>query len=134
MRRAAVLALALIVLLAPAAGAQTQTATVIDRAAEALKGDPVYVDPDAEAELSAGDADRLRSQISEAGVPLFIAVLPRAASEEVGGDPRDVVRGLEERTGLAGEYAAAIGRTFLAEPSVGEIATAAVTSKRSEGL
>lgn len=134
MRRAVLLALVVVWTIAPAAGAQTQTGTVIDRAAQALKGSPVYVDPDAEAELSDGDAEALRSKIADAGIPLFIAVLPRAASEEVGGDPRQVVTTLEDRTGLAGDYAAAIGRTFLAEPSVGEIATAAVTSRRSEGL
>ena len=134
MRRLVVLLVAALWIAAPAVGAQTGTTTVVDRAAEALKASPVFVDPDAEADFSEEDAEALRDRIEGAGLALFIAVLPAAAADEVGGDPRDVVRALEARTGLAGDYAAAIGRTFLAEPSVGEMATAAVTSRRSEGL
>ena len=133
MRRTAVLLVGLLVLLAPTA-AVAQSEPVIARAAAALRSEPLYVDPDAEAELSDAEAAAIRTRIEESGSALFIAVLPRAASEEVGGDPREVVRRLEAATGLAGHYAAAIGRTFLAEPSVGEVATAAVTARRSEGL
>ena len=78
-------ALALVVfalLLAPAsAWAQGDVQT----AANALKSDPVYVDPDAEL-ADQVDADALRARIKSAGAaPMFIAVLPASAVSDSAG-------------------------------------------------
>jgi hypothetical protein len=54
------------------AGAQP----AVDRAAQALRQDPVFVDPSAERALSASDAVRLRDQIRASGQPIFVAILP----------------------------------------------------------
>jgi hypothetical protein len=61
--------------LAPAAAA----GPLLDRAVTGLESDPVYVDPQAERALSAGDAERLRAEIeANGGGPVYIAVLPEA--------------------------------------------------------
>jgi hypothetical protein len=57
--RALLLSLTLLLGAAPAAAAQD----ALDRAAEALRDDPVYVDPDAGVEV---DADELRRRIGRA--------------------------------------------------------------------
>ena len=61
--RVLLLTVLLVLLAAPAARAQSG----LDTAAEALKSDPVYVDPDAEAELSDSEADELRLLPAMAG-------------------------------------------------------------------
>src|SRR5918997_1070259 len=50
-------------MLAPAASAQD----VIDRAAESLRSDPVYVDPRAQDVVSPNEADEIRARISDGG-------------------------------------------------------------------
>lgn len=47
--------------------------------AQALRDDPVYVDPSASDMLSASEADALRRRIEEAGVRLNVAILPERA-------------------------------------------------------
>lgn len=133
MRRFAVLLVLMVSLAAAPASAQTG-GPIIEKAATALKADPLYVDADAEAAISDSEADAVRTKIEASGVPLFIAILPAAAAAEVGGDASDVVVALEDATALAGNYAAAVGRTFRAEPSVGGAATAAVQAERDRGL
>ena len=75
--------LAALVLAAPA-GAQDQS--IIDRAAQALRSDEVYVDPSAESAIPAADAQRIRQRISrdQAG-PMYVAILPNAAKQQAGG-------------------------------------------------
>ena len=134
MRRLAFVTVLLVVVLVTAPGAGAQTAgPIIERAAQALKTDNVYVDPAAERKISDSEADDLRQQIRESTVPLFIAVLPAAAVEEVGGDPNQVPAALRTQTGLAGTYAALAGDSFRAAGPAASIATAAFQARRSEG-
>ncbi|MGW5676201.1 hypothetical protein ACWEV4_14155 [Streptomyces sp. NPDC003860] len=85
---------------APALGPKT--------AAEALRNGPVYVDPRAADQLSAGDAKALADKIRDADKPLFVAVLPNTADF-----PADsVLRTLRADTGVAGLYAVRLGDGF----------------------
>lgn len=107
-------------------------ATAIDRAAEALRRDPLYVDPAAERTVTDAEADRIRDAIRQSGVPIFIAVLPEAAIEEVG-DADRVPAALADAVGLAGTYAAVAGNSFRAAGPAADIATAAFQAKRDAG-
>ena len=82
MRRLALLVAVLVLALAAPALAQSD----LDAAGEALKSDPVYVDPDAEAQLSDSDAEELRTRITDADAgPMYVAVMPRSVVNEAGG-------------------------------------------------
>jgi hypothetical protein len=112
MRRSTLIALLVLaagLVAAPAARA----GTIINRAAAALQNDNVYVDPSAEAKISAADADRIRAEISShhAG-PMYVAILPAAAKGEAGGDVVGVARALAQALGREGNYAVAAGRSF----------------------
>ena len=109
MPRLALLTLVMLLALAPSA----QAGVIIDRAAEALASDPVYVDPDAERQLTAGEAEQVRSRISErqAG-PMYVAILPNAAKREAGGSADGVARALHEALGREGTYAVVAGSSF----------------------
>jgi hypothetical protein len=134
MRRLIFVPVLLLALLATAPGAGAQTGgPIIERAAQALKTDNVFVDPAAERQITDGEADELRRQIRDAAVPLFIAVLPAAAVQEAGGDPNQVPAALRTQTGLAGTYAALAGNSFRAEGPAASIATAAFQARRSDG-
>jgi hypothetical protein len=134
MRRLAVPALCLIALLVSAVPARAQSGgPIVERTAQALKTDNVYVDPAAERKISEGEADELRQEIRDTGVAIFIAVLPQAAVDEVGGDPNQVPLALGTATGLAGTYAAIAGNSFRAAGPAATIATAAFQDRRDEG-
>ena len=76
----------------------------VDKAASALKSDPVYVDPSAEL-ADQVDADALQARIKSAGAaPLFIAVLPQSAQVNSAG--RTLVA-LRQAVGRKGTYALA---------------------------
>ena len=89
-------ALLAFVLAAPAA-AQVSTA------ADALRTDHVYVDPQAE-QASAVDAAALRSEIADK--PIYIAVLPESA---VQGSPGRTLIALRQDVGEEGRYALVVG-------------------------
>src|SRR5919108_5153762 len=111
---ALLLALALLLLAAPAAAAQD----AIDQAADALRSDPVYVDPDAENGLTPSEQDELRSRIREVDAgPVYVVVLPASAANEAGGSPRGAARAVAERTGRDGTFAIVVGNDFRAGPS-----------------
>lgn len=120
-----------VVLTAGAAPAQPGDDAVAE-AATALRGDPVYVDPDAERALTDAQADELRDEIRSSDVPVFVAVLPADA-----GDPGDVLRRLAEDTGLSGTYAAVVGDAFRATstdlPRADELASAAFQDESAGG-
>ena len=88
---------AFLALAAPAAAQDT-----VDRVAEALRSDPVYVDPSAEMALSPGETDELRGRI-EGNV--YVAVLPASAgsAEQLAG---------ELRSRLGGSVAVVAGNRF----------------------
>ena len=87
--RVLALTFALLLVLTGTAGAQGQ----LDRAADTLELDPVYVDPEAERAISEGEAEELRQAIadSDAG-PIYIAILPADAAREAGGDAGGALR------------------------------------------
>ena len=94
---------------------------VIDRAVEALRDDPVYVDPGAGA-VSEDEAEAFRQRIeaSDAG-PLYIAILPGSAAREAGGDPDEVLREIATTLRRPGTYAAVVGNRFSAGASSSDI-------------
>jgi hypothetical protein len=106
------LALIVLLVLAPAA----QAGEIIDRAASALRDDNVYVDPEAEAGLSASEAQAVRDRIESTGAgPMYVAVLPEAALSEGGGNANGVLRELNAASqGRAGTYVVVAGRTIRA--------------------
>jgi hypothetical protein len=114
----------------------------IDDAVAALRSDPVYVDPTAELTIPPADEGRLRRKIDTAGAgPVFIAILPRAAEDEVGGDPDGVLQALHDGLGRPGTYAVVVGRHFragsegvLPKGVAGQLATEALQAHRSEGV
>jgi len=106
--RALVAAITCLLIAAPAAGAQD----AVDRAAQALKQDPVYVDPEAENALDGDDTAALRSRIADSGLELHVAVLPESA-----GNPATVAETLAEQTGLPGDYAVVAGGVLRTGPS-----------------
>ena len=95
-RYASVVAVAAIAFAAPAAAQ-------VPEAADALRTDPVYVDPQAE-QASAVDAAALRSEIGDK--PIYIAVLPESA---VQGSPGRTLIALREDVGEDGRYALVVG-------------------------
>ncbi|MFE2631912.1 hypothetical protein ACFXDP_28885, partial [Streptomyces sp. NPDC059374] len=86
----------------PGAHAATDLSTV----AEALREDPVYVDPAASDQLSSADAEALSDKIRDAGKPVFVAVLPADQPE------RDIFLNLRTETGITGLYAIRSGDRF----------------------
>jgi hypothetical protein len=122
---------------APAA-AQTDT-QVLDRAARALRSDPVYVDPSAERRIDGAAADRLRQRIRDRGSAIFLAVLPGSAVTDAGGDASDLASTLGQRVGLAGTVGVVAGESFRGASNVlppgraGALSTAAFQARSAAG-
>jgi hypothetical protein len=115
----------------------------IGTAAESLRQDPVYVDPEAERAISERQADDLRQEIvSEDAGPLYVAILPAVAANEAGGDPEAALRELAETVGEPGTYAALIGDAFragatqgvLPSGEAGELASQAFEAEGGNGV
>jgi hypothetical protein len=131
------LTFALLLLLAGSARAQGQ----LDRAADALALDPVYVDPKAERAISEGEAEDLRQAIADSGAaPLYIAVLPADAAREAGGDAGAALGEIAFALRQPGTYAAVIGDDFragaedtLPRGRAGELAAEALDAERENG-
>ena len=96
------------VLAAAAAAALALTASAlagerIDAAVNALRSDPVYVDPDAELAVDDADKARLRSKLDSAGAgPVYIAILSQAAENEAAATPTASSRRSTTGSGGAG--------------------------------
>lgn len=99
------LAVVLTLLLAAPAAAQ------VPEAAQALRSQPVYVDPEAEL-ADQVDAAALRSQIGESQT--FVAVLPASAVE---GSPGRTLLALRQAVGENGRYALVVGNEFRTLPA-----------------
>jgi hypothetical protein len=114
----------------------------IDAAVAALRSNPVYVDPNAQLAIGTADQARLREAIdSSGGGPVYIAILPRAAEDETGGDPDGVLQAIHDGLRRPGTYAVVVGRHFRAgsegvlPPGVaGRLATEALNAHRKEGV
>lgn len=99
----------------------------------ALRSDPLYVDPKSQVTLTPSQQLQLRTAISGAGSPLYIALLPQQALTAAGGSPDAVIDRVRRAVGLPGTYAIMIGSSnssygFQARStlgSVGPVATAA---------
>ncbi len=99
-------------------------ATGLDTVAEALRKNPVYVDPRASDQLPAADADALARKIRDADKPVFVAVLPNAPEF-----PRaTVIQDLRTKVGLAGVYAVHLGDAFNAKADRSVMSRNAVTN------
>ncbi|XMN06181.1 hypothetical protein ACK8N7_09160 [Streptomyces griseobrunneus] len=100
-----IIAAAALALTSPASAAPA--ATITD-AAQALREDPVYVDPGARDQLSVADEKALEATIENADKPVFIAVLPdtEAFPEE------GLLQTLRNDTGITGVYAIRLGDGF----------------------
>jgi hypothetical protein len=114
---------------------------ILDRTAQALSSNPVYVDPQAETTISQAEAEELRGRIEASdAVPLYIAIVPRAARDEAGGDATEFLRLLARRLDRRGTYAVVVGGQFRAGSSVlpkgaaARIATEAFQQHGDEGL
>jgi hypothetical protein len=116
--------LAAVVVAAPGAGAATgaTTATGPRVVGEALKKNPVYVDPRARDQLSATDAAALAQRIQKADKPLFVAVLPQNSQFP----PTKVLDAVRAQTGVTGLYAIRLGVGFNAEADTSVMSPAAV--------
>ena len=99
-------ALALAVMTAGPASA----ATAAEVAAK-LKQSPVYLDPEAEANIS---ADLVREQVLEAGTPIYIAILPESAREGYGGSVTELGRAIANELRRDGTYMVISGNQWAA--------------------
>jgi hypothetical protein len=134
MRLLAVLVVALV--LAPAAAAG-----FLDRAATALRSDPVYVDPSMRKLVGPAAERKLEREIPKADAgPVYIVVLPERAAREAGGDPTEAIRAIADELHRRGTYAGLIGNHFRAASNVlprGEaaaLATEAFQAHHDEGI
>ncbi len=134
------LGVALILSSGAAAGAQS---SIIERAADGLRENPVYVDQRAESVLSAGEAQRLSNRIERADAgPVYIAVLPEDARAEGGGSLAGVIGTLGQTLDRPGTYAVVVGSELLAgttgatpfqKGTVPQLASLAVRSQAGNG-
>src|SRR3954451_8347207 len=129
----------LLLVAAPAARAQSG----LDAAAEALKSDPVYVDPQAEAKLSDSEADQLRQRITDKDAgPMYVAVMPRDVVSGAGGSIGQALTELGTGVNRSGTYVLVAGRSVRAgstrgvapEGATAEAMDAALKAHKSEGL
>ncbi len=100
-----IIAAAALALTSPASAAPAAT---INDAAQALREDPVYVDPGARDQLPVADEKALEAKILDADKPVFVAVLPdtEAFPEE------GLLQTLRSDTGITGVYAIRLGDGF----------------------
>ncbi|MFF1452356.1 hypothetical protein ACFVYF_30120 [Streptomyces sp. NPDC058274] len=112
---------------APRAHAATDVSTVAD----ALRKNPVYVDPAASGQLSTTDADSLAAKIKKADKPVFVAVLPTDFPV------KNLFQNLRTSTGVTGLYAVRLGDRFDARADSSVMSRTAVqnlvTSVQGEG-
>jgi hypothetical protein len=136
-RAAAVLATLVVMVVMVGLAAGTASASVdLSEVAGALRGDPVYVDTDAERALSEGEIDDLRSVIRSANTPIYIAVLPASAADLAGGDAAEVASRLADAVGRPGTYGVVVGDRFRAgstELPAGEAAELAQAALDANG-
>src|SRR5262245_9401791 len=117
---------------------------ILDRTSQSLANDPVYVDPAATPTLTPSEASALASEIADKGDgPIFVAVLPAAAKDEVDGNATDVVRAIHDELARPGVYAVVAGGQFralatrdsgLAPGEAAKLATAAFDDHHDDGL
>ena len=120
MRRPALL---LLVALAAPHAAQAHGDAIIRAAAAGLRGDSVYVHPNAIPTLRADEAAELRDRIEDAGGRTMVAVLPADALHEAR-DAETVVARIRDRVGRTGTYAVVVGGQFAATSTADDLGPA----------
>ena len=141
MRVSLLAAVAISLLVTPAAGAQeVQQESIVSDTVEAWQTDPVYVDPEAGSALSDDEADALRERIVEADAgAVYVAVLPESAALETGGSVDQLTRDLFDAFGRGGTYVVLAGTELRAGSSefasgvVPQLADEAVRANGGEG-
>jgi hypothetical protein len=108
---AALLVAALALVTAPPVHAANDSARGIGAVADALRKNPVYVDPRASSQLSSSQADALAKKIKDADKPVFVAVLPDAPEFP----PKTLLYDLRTEVGITGVYAVHLGKGFNAD-------------------
>jgi hypothetical protein len=137
--RAAALLVLLVAVAASVAGgeaAATAADPSVDRAVAALRSSYVYVDPGAQARLTDAEQQLLTNQISSAGTPIWLAVLPASVLAAYSGSGQAATAALAAATGQAGTFGVVIGPTaFFAVNNTGHpvsaIAAKAVQQNRA---
>jgi hypothetical protein len=99
---------AVIIALTTVAAPGARAAGTLDDAAAGLRNGPVYVDPRARDQLSAGDASALAQRIERADKPVFVAVLPDSSDV----NRATLLQDLRTKVGITGVYAVALGDRF----------------------
>ncbi|MFH8555600.1 hypothetical protein ACH4FE_18560 [Streptomyces celluloflavus] len=69
----------------------------VDRVADGLRRDPLYVDPESPSALDAADRARLRARLGSLRVPVLIAAVPTSSGDESGGNPALLAAALHDR-------------------------------------
>ncbi|MCW2959791.1 MAG: hypothetical protein JWM90_178 [Thermoleophilia bacterium] len=118
--------------------ASSAPAAYVDDVAQAWEDDPVYVDPDERAALSASEERELEQQIGEGDESVYVAILPEEARSEGGGTTVGVLRELAQEQGSNATYAAIIGGQFRAGSTdninAADLAEDAFNDNRSDGV
>lgn len=97
------------------ASARRAPGPFLDRAVAAWHRDPIYVHPTASPVPSPTERELLSNQIVNAGAgPVYVAVLPKRALLEAGGNIDQLLALLGETMGRPGTYALVVGREFRA--------------------
>jgi hypothetical protein len=81
----------------------------VNRAASALRRDPVYVDAAARRALPPASSNAVRDRVRRAGTPVYVAVLPRAALREAGNNPNQLAEAVAAALGGGGTVVVAAG-------------------------
>jgi hypothetical protein len=104
---------------ASAATASPTSADPIIRAAEALKNERLYVDPPASALLTPDQVSEIEALLDRAHTPIYVAVLPKSALEESGGNGTLLAAKIHKSAGSPpGTVAVLAGTTFAAGSTV----------------
>ncbi|MFE7661294.1 hypothetical protein [Streptomyces celluloflavus] len=69
----------------------------VDRVADGLRRDPLYIDPESPSALDAADRARLRARLGSLRVPVLIAAVPTSSGDESGGNPALLAQALHDR-------------------------------------
>jgi hypothetical protein len=139
------LALAAALIAAALVPATAHAGTIVNRAAESLQNDPVYVDPAASPTISGDEEQELEQRIVSTGAgPMYLAILPASAAAEGGGSPDGVLRELvDAMRRREGTYAVVVGRSLragatsaaiLPHGEAGQDVDEAVAAHRDAGL